>query len=521
MHFDIAIIGYGPVGAVAANMFGSSGHDVVVIEPKKDIWDIPRAVALDGQTQRIFQSIGVIDDIARTSFEGLKFINKKGKEIVYVDFSKNLQPNGYYETVGFSQPNLERDLRSRALKYENINFKLGKSLKGLSSEINKNNLTLIDEDTDEVEEISSTYVLACDGANSFVRQKLNIKSFNYECDQDWIVVDYEIDPKYEILAGPMHICDYKRPTTLAHISGQHIRWEFKFNENDDVDQIEKHNSIRSMMNEHAWRLNPDIDINTGNILRASKYTFHGLVADTFKLNNCFLVGDSAHQMPPFLGQGLCQGVKDVYNLHWKLDGVINGEYADKVLETYSSERISIVKHVTETAIKHGGVIGTQNKYIALIRDTLLNAARIFPKLLSFFDFYHPWQIDNGLIDKTLYPNKANGIVISQPNLDLKVNNKSFDQYIGYCFALIVFNQNEILFNNIKALESSKIFKNKIYLINKDSPFNKDENFIKWRKDNNISAVIIRPDRHVYGCCDDESMITKIDKLNKKLISEIT
>ena len=52
MHFDIAIIGYGPVGAVAANMFGASGHNIVVIEPKKDIWDIPRAVALDGQTRR-------------------------------------------------------------------------------------------------------------------------------------------------------------------------------------------------------------------------------------------------------------------------------------------------------------------------------------------------------------------------------------------------------------------------------------------------------------------------------------
>ena len=129
MHFDIAIIGYGPVGAVAANMFGASGHDVVVIEPKKDIWDIPRAVALDGQTQRIFQSIGIIDDIARTPFEGLKFINKKGKEIVYVDFSNNPQPNGYYETVGFSQPDLEKDLRSRAIKYENITFTFfGRSL---------------------------------------------------------------------------------------------------------------------------------------------------------------------------------------------------------------------------------------------------------------------------------------------------------------------------------------------------------------------------------------------------------
>ena len=201
--------------------------------------------------------------------------------------------------------------------------------------------------------------------------------------------------------------------------------------------------------------------------------------------------------------------------------MIRGKYADRILETYSDERISIVKSVTETAIKHGGVIGTQNKYIALIRDTLLNVARIFPKLLSFFDFYHPWQIDNGLIDKSLYPNKANGIVISQPSLDLKVDNKPFDQFIGYSFALIVFDQNEILFNDIKALESSKIFENNIYLIDKDSPFNEDSNFIKWKKDNNISAVIIRPDRHVYGCCDDESMITKVDELNKKLISELT
>ena len=55
MHYDIAIIGYGPVGAMAANMFGSSGLNIVVIEPKKEIWDIPRAVALDGQAQRIFQ----------------------------------------------------------------------------------------------------------------------------------------------------------------------------------------------------------------------------------------------------------------------------------------------------------------------------------------------------------------------------------------------------------------------------------------------------------------------------------
>jgi hypothetical protein len=62
-----------------------------------------------------------------------------------------------------------------------------------------------------------------------------------------------------------------------------------------------------------------------------------------------------------------------------------------------------------------------------------------------------------------------------------VDNKPFDQYIGYSFALIVFDQNEMLLNDIKALESSKIFEDNIYLINEDSPFNEDSNFIKWRK----------------------------------------
>ena len=187
MHFDIAIIGYGPVGAVAANMFGESGYSVVVVEPKKEIWDIPRAVALDGQTQRIFQSMGLIDTVKRTPISGLKFINKKGKEIVYVDFSNNLQPNGYYETVGFSQPNFEKNLRSKANEYKNIRFRFGSSLTDLISNPNSNYLTLIDHDTGKEEQISSTYLLACDGANSFVRQKLDIKSFDYKCDQDWIV----------------------------------------------------------------------------------------------------------------------------------------------------------------------------------------------------------------------------------------------------------------------------------------------------------------------------------------------
>ena len=355
----------------------------MVIEPKKEIWDIPRAVALDGQAQRIFQSCGISNNIPVKPIDGLTFINKKGQQIVYVDFTDHSTPNGYSETVGFSQPNLERTLREQAESYKNITFKLGSSLSNLVATENNNELTVMNNATNETEVISSKYLLACDGADSFVRKKLSIPSFDYKCEQDWIVVDYELDPMYEIQCSPHQICDYQRPTTLAPIMDRHIRWEFKYNSDDNQAEMEDEQNIREMMRPHAWRINRDLDISTGKLLRASRYRFHGLIADNFKLYNCFLLGDSAHQMPPFLGQGLCQGIKDVYNLHWKLTGVINGTYSKKILDTYSLERKAIVKSVTETAIKQGNIVGTQNRYIALVRDFVLNCARQFPVSVSY------------------------------------------------------------------------------------------------------------------------------------------
>ena len=75
MHFDIAIIGFGPVGAAAANIFANKGFSIIVIDPKTEIWDIPRAVHFDGQTQRIFQSMGIFDEVEKIISD---LINKTG-----------------------------------------------------------------------------------------------------------------------------------------------------------------------------------------------------------------------------------------------------------------------------------------------------------------------------------------------------------------------------------------------------------------------------------------------------------
>ena len=518
-NYDIAIIGYGPVGAAAANIFGRKGFNIIVIEPKEEIWDIPRAVHFDGQTQRIFQEIGIMDDVKLIidPADKIKFIDSNGETLVDLGMKGTYQPNGYNEDVFFNQPLFEEILRKKAQEYSNIDFKLGYSVTGLEPSDTSNYLTISNKHNEI--KIESKYVLGCDGADSFVRKKLNIKSKDFKCDQDWIVADYIVDEKYKIDRCRYQICDYKRPTTMLPIVGNHVRWEFMLKPDDDISIMENDSTIRDLMEPHLWRLNSSIDKNSGELIRSSKYTFHGLLVNDFKYMNCFLAGDAAHQTPPFLGQGLCQGIKDSYNLCWKINGIENNNYSKSLLNSYTTERYEVNEFAINTAIKQQNIIASQSMIKSFIRDTFLRTARIFPKLLSFLSFSYDWKYSNGIIDNTLYPNKVNGIIIPHPDLNIKVDNLNFDGVIGDSFTLMLFDADPLTEKKVKEIENINIY-NKVVNISNDSPFIDDLKFAEWTKKNKLKAVIIKPDKHIYGCCNDNDMLDKITKLTNKLHKDL-
>jgi 3-(3-hydroxy-phenyl)propionate hydroxylase len=92
-------------------------------------------------------------------------------------------------------------------------------------------------------------------------------------------------------------------------------------------------------------------------VRATAYRFHALVADRWRDGDVFLAGDAAHQMPPFMGQGLCAGVRDAANLAWKLAEVLHGQSDPALLDTYERERRPHVEAVTALSIEAGQLLG--------------------------------------------------------------------------------------------------------------------------------------------------------------------
>jgi 3-(3-hydroxy-phenyl)propionate hydroxylase len=159
------------------------------------------------------------------------------------------------------------------------------------------------------------------------------------------------------------------------------------------------------------------------------YTFHGLVADQWRQGRVLLAGDAAHQMPPFLGQGMCSGMRDAANLAWKLDAVVHG--ADPaLLDTYQAERAPHVRSIIESAVGFGRLICTTDPTVAAGRDESMLAAR------ASLDPTQRQQRNDGAPMPALAPGPlvldGGGRTAVQPRVD----GVRFDDLVGQRFAVV-------------------------------------------------------------------------------------
>jgi 3-(3-hydroxy-phenyl)propionate hydroxylase len=157
-------------------------------------------------------------------------------------------------------------------------------------------------------------------------------------------------------------CDPARPTTFVPMPGKRHRWEFMLMPQDDPATITRPERVYEMLK--PWNIDPA----KSTIERAVVYTFHSALSTQWRRDRLLLAGDAAHQMPPFLGQGMCSGLRDAANLAWKLRDVITGTALGSLLDSYETERMEHVRAFIELAVELGSVIQTTDPEKARQRD---------------------------------------------------------------------------------------------------------------------------------------------------------
>lgn len=367
--FQVAVVGFGPSGAVAASLLGSRGLSTLAIDRQTTVYDKPRAIAIDHEILRHLDNLGVAERVLphMAPFPASQHFGAQGQLIRRIDMVSEPYPLGYTPTMVFSQPPVEQALREHADSYPSVEVRLGVELVHLHPDGGGVNLHLRAADG-TTSTVRTSYVIACDGASSGVRQWLRIELDDLVFDEPWLVLDMLV--KEEALSKlpdtAAQFCDPARPTSFIVGPKNHRRWEIMLLPGEDPRVMEAPDQVWRLL--ARWLTPGD-----ATLWRAASYRFHALVAREWRRQRVFLAGDAAHQQPPFIGQGMCQGLRDVSNLCWKLERVLRGQSSDALLDSYGEERAEHVRQLTGRIKAIGHVICERDPDAARKRDARILA----------------------------------------------------------------------------------------------------------------------------------------------------
>src|SRR5205809_4331084 len=361
--YDVAIVGYGPVGQTLAILLGQRGWKVGVFEKQPAAYPLPRAVHFDHEVARILQAAGLGEELPRLTepADTYEWRNAAGETLLVIR-SRGTSLSGWPEANMFSQPELERALDTRVRALPSVEVHRAAEVVNIVPAL------VVASPAGDRHEVGARWIVGCDGANSFVRRHLGSAVTDLGFFFDWLIVD--VVPRERRVWTPINwqLCDPARPTTVVSGGPGRRRWEFMRLPGEEIAELDTEASAWRLL--EPWALHPA----NATLERHAVYTFQARWVDGWWKGRMLLAGDAAHQMPPFAGQGMCSGIRDAANLAWKLDLVLAGKAADALLGTYASERIPQVRQAIELSIALGKVICVADPAAAAARDAAMIAA---------------------------------------------------------------------------------------------------------------------------------------------------
>lgn len=366
---DVAIVGYGPVGATLANLLSGQGVSVAVFERDAAPYSLPRAVHFDDEVMRVFQAAGLAEPILASTHvsPGMKFVNARGE--LLIDWPRPMQvgPQGWHASYRFHQPALEQALRQGLARYANATVHLRTEIERIEQRDDAVLLHGVELETGKAVTCRAGYVVGCDGARSLVRKEIGGGMEDLGSHERWLVLDLLLKrPMPRLGDWSIQHCDPAGPATYVRGVGDRRRWEIMLKPEDDATTVTAPGEV--------WRrLSRWIGPDDAALERAAVYTFHAVIAERWRSDSLLIAGDAAHQTPPFLGQGMCAGIRDAANLAWKLARVVRGLSDPAILDSYQSERAAHAREYIALAVHLGGIIQAADFAAAAARDAALLA----------------------------------------------------------------------------------------------------------------------------------------------------
>jgi 3-(3-hydroxy-phenyl)propionate hydroxylase len=375
--WPVVIVGAGPTGLTVANLLARYGVDVLLVERNATTVQEPRAVSIDDESLRTMQAIGVVDTVVSRVVLGYGSDYFSAGGSCFLRVRPTSKEFGYPRRNAFRQPIFEQQLRDYFCAHavsetrseawfstELIDFGQGRDT--VDVVLRRGDGSLV--------EVTTSYLVACDGGRSFVREKLGIKLTGSTFRERWLILDLEEtrDPSRDTKV----FCDPARPCLSLPGPDRTRRFEFMLHEGETEPEVTSPEFTRQLLRRHGEENTP--------LRRSRVYTFHARMADTWRDGRIFLAGDAAHLSPPFAGQGMNSGIRDAHNLAWKLAAVVQGRLGPRLLETYEQERKKHAWEMILLALRMGKVMMPRGIWSAVALQAAFRVLSAVPPARTYF-----------------------------------------------------------------------------------------------------------------------------------------
>ncbi|MDY7225773.1 bifunctional 3-(3-hydroxy-phenyl)propionate/3-hydroxycinnamic acid hydroxylase [Hyalangium rubrum] len=502
---DVIVVGCGPVGAMAANYLGLQGVRTLVIEQDISLFSQPRAFSCDDEAQRNFQAAGLVGEYAVELWpcQAMDYVDGSKRVLGSVPIGELDFGVGHPPLAFFSQPQLETVLRQGLRRFPHVELRMGHELVAFTQGPDFVTVQLKDRRTGRVREVRSRYLLGCDGSHSTVRRQMQVEMKGTSYGEPWIAISGTTptsEPNFTY-----YVCDPVRPGFVTRGVNNEVRMDFLVKETERAETVEQMEVVQQLIAHY-------IDPRQLTLQRASVFTFQSKVAERWRDRRVFLLGDAAHLMPPFMGQGLCSGIRDAINLSWKLALALRGVAGDALLDTYERERRPHAENMIKATVLMGRVFLSRNRFLAALRNGLLQLLFRIPRtrrMLRSYEFKPKMVLDQGFVagGRRRKDSSAEGSYLPQPWVGLAGGSRvRLDEVLGSRFAVLVRDEvaepvrqsAEALAQELEGVCLRVLPSERAREARQGDVVDVEGKLGEWFSRHQADAVVVRPDRYIYG-----------------------
>ena len=371
----VVIVGGGPVGLTLACALAHYGISNVVLHESESVSFGSRAICFSRRTLDIWDGFGLA---ARPLAKGLAWTGGRSfwHEHQVLQFQMPTdQGEKFPPMINLQQCLAEQYLVDAASELPEVDLRWRSRAVELRER--EDAVTLRVETPEGTYELEAGYVVAADGARSFVRQALGLQLQGTSYEGRYLIADirHRAERPVERLAW-FDPPSNPGSTVLMHRQPEDIeRIDYQLRPQDDDREEMREERVRARIDAHLRWIGQSADY---ELVWFSLYRAHCLTLESYRQGRVLFAGDAAHLVPIFGVRGLNSGIDDAGNLAWKLAYVLQGRASDRLLESYSDERVFAARENIRQARKSTLFMTPPSRGFEMMREAALSLSVSLP-----------------------------------------------------------------------------------------------------------------------------------------------